>query len=170
MFSELDRLATELTTSTGGGSYRQAEPGCSRQPCQLFGMSEWNWVVQAETLTAEDAVGLLVRDLNAEFLRERQQPSRRPLGETNLLNGHHHLNGIQAVQPEVIGEVGGRVDLLLFSNRPSFGHRLVRAAGTDLAGIGNLQSIVISLCIILYHFSRVCQDARHEPCRSSSRG
>ena len=29
-----------------------------------------------------------------------------------LLNGHHNLNGIQAVQAKVVGEVGNTVDLM----------------------------------------------------------
>lgn len=30
-----------------------------------------------------------------------------------LLNGHHDLNGIQAVQTEVVREVGNTVDLMI---------------------------------------------------------
>jgi hypothetical protein len=30
-----------------------------------------------------------------------------------LLDGHHHLDGIQAVKTEVVGEVGGAVDLMV---------------------------------------------------------
>ena len=41
------------------------------------------------SLTTVDGIGLLVRNLNAEF----------------FLNCHHNLHGIQAVQPEVILEV-----------------------------------------------------------------
>lgn len=49
----------------------------------------------------------------------QQQPLTASISETNLLNSHHNLNGIQAVQTEVIGEVGGRVDLLVTSQRNS---------------------------------------------------
>ena len=46
-------------------------------------------------LTAVDLVGLLVGDLNAELLLYR----------------HDNLDGVQAVQAEVVAEVGGGLDL-----------------------------------------------------------
>ena len=46
-------------------------------------------------LTAVDLVGLLVGDLNAELLLYR----------------HDDLDGVQAVQAEVVVEVGGGLDL-----------------------------------------------------------
>ena len=46
-------------------------------------------------LTAVDLVGLLVGDLNAELLLYR----------------HDDLDGVQAVQAEVVAEVGGGLDL-----------------------------------------------------------
>lgn len=42
-----------------------------------------------------DGVGVLVGDLNAEF----------------LLNGHDDLNGVEAVEAEVVGEVSGGLDV-----------------------------------------------------------
>lgn len=42
-----------------------------------------------------DGVGVLVGDLNAEF----------------LLNGHDDLNGVERVKSEVVGEVSGGTDL-----------------------------------------------------------
>jgi hypothetical protein len=42
-----------------------------------------------------DGVGILVRDLNAEF----------------LLNGHDDLDGVEAVKAEVVGEVGSGLDV-----------------------------------------------------------
>lgn len=45
--------------------------------------------------TRVDGVGVLVGDLNAEF----------------LLNGHDDLNGVEAVEAEVVGEVSGGLDL-----------------------------------------------------------
>lgn len=42
-----------------------------------------------------DGVGVLVGDLDAEL----------------LLDGHDDLNGVETVQTEVVGEVGGRLDL-----------------------------------------------------------
>ena len=42
-----------------------------------------------------DGVGLLVGNLDAEF----------------LLDSHDDLNGVQAVQAEVVGEVSGGLDL-----------------------------------------------------------
>lgn len=42
-----------------------------------------------------DGVGVLVGDLNAEF----------------LLNGHDDLNGVEAVEAKVVGEVSGGLDL-----------------------------------------------------------
>lgn len=43
-----------------------------------------------------DAVSVLVGDLDAEL----------------LLDGHDDLNGVEAVEAEVVGEVGGGFDLL----------------------------------------------------------
>ena len=45
------------------------------------------WI--AELHTTMDSIGLLVRDLNAEF----------------FLNCHYYLNGIQAVQTKIVHEV-----------------------------------------------------------------
>ena len=36
-----------------------------------------------------------------------------------LLDGHHDLNGVEAVEPEVVGEVRRRLDLLNSSAKPS---------------------------------------------------
>jgi hypothetical protein len=64
-----------------------------------------------------DLVGLLVGDLNAELLLSRSLESWLLIfSEGNklsayLLNGHDNLDGIQAVQTEVVGEVGNTVDL-----------------------------------------------------------
>jgi hypothetical protein len=46
--------------------------------------------------TGVDGVGVLVGDLNAEL----------------LLDGHDDLNGVERVKAEVVGEVGGGLDLL----------------------------------------------------------
>lgn len=46
--------------------------------------------------TGVDGVGVLVGDLNAEL----------------LLDGHDDLNGVKRVETEVVGEVGGGLDLL----------------------------------------------------------
>ena len=43
-----------------------------------------------------DVVGVLVGDLDAEL----------------LLDGHDDLDGVEAVEAEVVGEVGGRLDVL----------------------------------------------------------
>jgi hypothetical protein len=43
-----------------------------------------------------DGVGVLVGDLNAEF----------------LLDGHDDLDGVKRVETEVVGEVSGGLDLL----------------------------------------------------------
>lgn len=43
-----------------------------------------------------DVVGVLVGDLDAEF----------------LLDGHDDLDGVEAVEAEVVGEVGGGLDVL----------------------------------------------------------
>jgi hypothetical protein len=45
--------------------------------------------------TGVDAIGVLVGDLDAEF----------------LLDGHDDLDGVEAVETEVIGEVGGGLDV-----------------------------------------------------------
>lgn len=64
-----------------------------------------------------DLVGLLVRDLNAELLLKQSENcaigfSEENISATYLLNGHDHLDGIQAVQTEVVGEVRDAVDLM----------------------------------------------------------
>ena len=62
-----------------------------------------------------DAIGILVGDLNAEFLQTSYQYDiirNHANGHSYLLNGHDDLNGIQAVQAEVVGEVRSTVDLL----------------------------------------------------------
>lgn len=47
-----------------------------------------------------DTIGVLVRDLNAEL----------------LLDGHDNLNGVEAVEAEIVGEVRRRVDLLTLAS------------------------------------------------------
>lgn len=65
-----------------------------------------------------DLVGLLVGDLNAELLLEGWLAIGAvgvfPVGKriAYLLNGHHDLNGVQAVKTEVVGEVGDAGDLI----------------------------------------------------------
>ena len=64
--------------------------------------------------TAVDGIGLLVGDLNAELLLQVRTIISFPKARQQsiyLLNGHHDLNGIQAVKTEVICEVGAGVDL-----------------------------------------------------------
>lgn len=67
-------------------------------------------------LTAVDSIGLLVGDLNAELLLAPCQYQNHFLANPMILvsylfNSHHNLNSVQAVQSEVIREVGGAVDL-----------------------------------------------------------
>lgn len=67
-------------------------------------------------LTAVDTIGLLVGDLNAEFLLVpcqylNQFPANPMISVSYLLNSHHNLNSVQAVQSEVVREVGSAVDL-----------------------------------------------------------
>lgn len=66
--------------------------------------------------TAVDRVGVLVRDLKAEFLEAQSlsvlgppvtASSRLPY----LLNGHDNLNSVQTVQAQIIGEVRSGLDL-----------------------------------------------------------
>jgi len=66
----------------------------------------------ASERTAVDGIGLLVGDLNAEFLPHCQicLPSIAR-GPTNLLNCHDHLYGIQTVETEVVVEVRFGVQL-----------------------------------------------------------
>jgi hypothetical protein len=87
--------------------------------------------------TAVDGVGILIRDLDAEL----------------LLNGHHDLHGVQAVEAEVVGEVCcggdlGRV-LDLFSTEqlatnlhrpqnPSFPTEAIRMPVPDIQSIPSI--------------------------------
>lgn len=56
--------------------------------------------------TRVDVVGVLVGDLNAEL----------------LLDGHDHLDGIERVEAEVVGEVGGGLDLVQLASLPAMSH------------------------------------------------
>lgn len=74
-------------------------------------------------------VGVLVRDLDAELLYPKTQTISHPSIvfsprvapacvcvlsmrlKAYLLNSHHDLNGVQAVQTKVVREVSGRGDL-----------------------------------------------------------
>lgn len=70
-----------------------------------------------ECHTAVDSIGLLVGDLNAKFLYARLI-IKLPLGKhvtTNLLNCHDDLDGVQAVESKVVGEVCGGGELLRVS-------------------------------------------------------
>lgn len=67
-----------------------------------------------------DLIGLLVGDLDAEFLLTQKSENclAASFSEGNdsgayLLDGHHHLDSVQAVQTEVVGEVGDTVDLMV---------------------------------------------------------
>jgi hypothetical protein len=67
-----------------------------------------------------DLIGLLVGDLEAEFLLAKWSDfcsaaifSEEKDWGAYLLDGHHHLDGVQAVKTEVVGEVGGAVDLMV---------------------------------------------------------
>lgn len=69
--------------------------------------------------TAVDLVGLLVGDLDAELLLVQLSEtctvpvfSEGKNSSTYLLDGHHHLDGVQAVKTEIVGEVGNTVDLM----------------------------------------------------------
>lgn len=70
-----------------------------------------------------------------------------------LLNGHHHLDGVQAVETEVVGEVRNTVDLMVEicqyersidvssdNSRPiaEGQQRAYCGVKTDLARVGNL--------------------------------
>lgn len=59
------------------------------------GLVEFLFRLGWEICTGVDGVGVLVGDLNAEF----------------LLNGHDDLNGVEAVEAEVVGKVSGGPDL-----------------------------------------------------------
>jgi hypothetical protein len=56
-------------------------------------------------LTTVDGIGLLVRDLNAEFLTESATAFALLKHQTNLLNGHDDLYGVKAVETQVVVEV-----------------------------------------------------------------
>jgi hypothetical protein len=59
-----------------------------------------------------DSIGLLVRNLNAEFLFACQRlsgaESRRA---ANLFNGHDHFYGVETIKTEVVVEVRLGVEL-----------------------------------------------------------
>lgn len=58
---------------------------------RVCGSVEWNF----QRLTRVNSISILIRDLNAEL----------------LLNRHHYLHGVQAVQAKVVGKVRGGLDL-----------------------------------------------------------
>lgn len=108
-----------------------------------------------------DLVGLLVGNFNAELLLVGWLAIGAvgvfPEGKriAYLLNGHHDLNGVQAVKTEVVGEVGNAGDLIgmgvsvvCVPEDPGFyswrcrGQPIgrCRLVETDLAGVGNLKS------------------------------
>lgn len=58
-----------------------------------------------------DSIGLLVRNLNAEFLLTVSILLSTNDITTYLLNSHHNLNSVQAVQTEVIREVRDAANL-----------------------------------------------------------
>ena len=56
-----------------------------------------------------NGIRFLIWDLNAEFLFPKSEPSYAFAGApTDLLDCHHNLNGIQAVQTQVVGEMRRR--------------------------------------------------------------
>jgi hypothetical protein len=57
---------------------------------------DWKGRKNGDRRTGVDAVGVLVGNLDAKL----------------LLNGHDDLDGVEAVEAEVVGEVGGGLDLL----------------------------------------------------------
>ena len=77
--------------------------------------------MQGREPTAVDRVGVLVWDLNAELLygttrqhmccRSKRTGIRPLRASPYLLNSHDHLDGIEAVQSEVVREVCGLGDL-----------------------------------------------------------
>lgn len=84
-----------------------------------------------------DRVGLLVGDLDAELLLGCQYNGSSLMRYgvcAYLLDGHHDLNGVEAVETEIVREVGGGLDLLLLSTTPyslhpqTFLHQLTFAA------------------------------------------
>jgi hypothetical protein len=79
--------------------------------------------------TAVDGIGLLIGDLDAEFLGD---VSIRILhcscSETNLLNSHDNLYGVETVQSEVVVEVGLGVELSRASS--VYGRKLGRPSST----------------------------------------
>ena len=76
--------------------------------------------VSTATHTAVDSVGLLVGDLDAEFL-QRCQPFLAHIAglATNLLDCHDYFYGIQAVKTKVVVEVRLGVKLQKMSICPA---------------------------------------------------
>lgn len=68
--------------------------------------------ISTESPTAVNSIGLLVGDLNAEFLQYSQLalPHAASIA-TNLLNCHDYFYGIQAVKTKVVVEVGLGIEL-----------------------------------------------------------
>ena len=84
-----------------------------------------------------NGIGLLVGNLNAEFLRHCQLPLPHAARiATDLLNRHDYFYGIQAVKTEVVVEVGLGVELCKISN--CFTEWLCEA-GNYLGGVVNLR-------------------------------
>lgn len=70
-------------------------------------------------LTAVNGVGLLVWDLNAEFLYCCQRCHAHPLSNaTDLLDRHDDLYGVERIKTEVVVEVRLAVELQNVSVRP----------------------------------------------------
>lgn len=65
-----------------------------------------------------DGICVLVWDLDAELLRPLSTFAvliKHGIGTTNLLDGHNHLDRVQAVKSKVVGEMGGRRELVKVS-------------------------------------------------------
>jgi hypothetical protein len=63
-----------------------------------------------------DSVGLLVRDLNAEFLLLYQRLSGEESRKAaNLFNSHDHFDGVETIKTEVVVEVRLGVELSIMS-------------------------------------------------------
>ena len=127
--------------------------------------------------TAVDLVGILVRDLNAELLLRTSKPDVEDISTaagdptaakhgtggvvSYLLDSHHNLHGVQAVQTQVVGEVR-RFGDLPNKLRLELGRRLT---GTEIWG-----THVVRVVDLLREMSASAQDTRQGLHRKSITG
>ena len=112
---------------------------CTQRPCQLLKHQKMSSsFMPQESHTTVDSICLLIRDLNAEFLRRCQNLIQLfRLLKTDLLDRHHNLNGVQAVQAKVVREMGCRWKLWLIN----LGLELYTQDVLYLGWVGNLQNL-----------------------------